>query len=424
MHSRLATERSETTLNANSIATNRTRLSVIKSLIQRPIRELDTWRDVVRGFSPAWFTASMGTGMTSMLLYGFPYEWSPLKYIAMGIALLNLLMFVTFLVLFLWRLVQYRDFFHILLHPQMSMPLGAVPMAFTTVIASMVTILTPYDVAWMPMLALVLWCINIVFAVLSFLAIPFLVTTHQKHAFEKVNATLLLPVVPTVVASSAGAIVASVHSGTTAVAVVLTSYVLWAMGVGISLMLITFYIVRLVLYKLPPPETIASAFIPLGPLGQSSYAIQLLGVEALRLFPEALPQMAYLGEVLHSMGFFIGLLIWALAIWWFTHAIYSVLYTRFHGPVPFNLGWWALIFPTGTFVSSSNELWTLTEFTLFRVLASIITVGIAVLWIVVIINTIRYAWTGELLKPISISHLELHTDINEDTDIHSPEQRV
>ncbi|KAJ2140102.1 hypothetical protein IW136_002750 [Coemansia sp. RSA 678] len=423
MISRLTTQRSEITLNASSIATGRTRMSVIKNLIHRPMRKLDTWRDVIRGFSPAWFTASMGTGMVSTLLYGFPYEWSPLKYIAMGFALIDLLTFVVTLVLFTWRLAQYRDIFNILLHPQLSMSLGAAPMAFTTLITSLVTILASYEVAWMPTLALVLWCINIVFAVLSFLAIPFLVTSHQKHAFEKVNATLLLPVVPTVVASSAGAIVASVHSGTTAVAVVLISYALWAMGVGISLMLITFYVVRLILHKLPPPETIVSVFIPLGPLGQSSYAIQLLGVQALRVFPDGLSQMTYLGEVLHSLGFFLGLLIWSLAIWWFTHAIYSVLYTRFCGPVPFNLGWWALIFPTGTFVSSSGELWDLTGYTFFRILASTITVGIVLLWIVVILGTIRYAWTGELFKPINTRHLEVHTFV-EGEDVQSLEQRV
>ncbi|KAJ1801879.1 hypothetical protein LPJ77_005968, partial [Coemansia sp. RSA 2523] len=78
MISRLTTQRSEITLNASSIATGRTRMSVIKNLIHRPMRKLDTWRDVIRGFNPAWFTASMGTGMVSTLLYGFPYEWSPL----------------------------------------------------------------------------------------------------------------------------------------------------------------------------------------------------------------------------------------------------------------------------------------------------------------------------------------------------------
>ncbi|KAJ1854837.1 Plasma membrane sulfite pump involved in sulfite metabolism [Coemansia sp. RSA 1822] len=423
MQLRLAIENSEGTLNDSIVTTRRTHTSAIKGLIQHPMRELDTWQDVIRGFSPAWFTVSMGTGMASMLFYNFPYEWSPLKYIAMAISLLDLLMFVVTLVLFTWRLVQYRDFFNILLHPQMSMLLGTVPMSFSTVITSVVTILAPYNVTWMPMLALVLWYISISFAVLSCLTIPFLITSHQKHVFECVNATLFLPVIPTVVASSAGAIVASVHSGTMAVAVVLISYALWAMGVGISLMLLTYYIIRLVLHKLPSPEIIISAFIPPGVLGQSSYAIQLLGVQALRVFPDALSQMTYLGEVLHDLGFFIGFLFWSLAIWWLAHAIYSVLYTRFHSSVPFNLGWWALIFPTGSFISSSIKLWSLTGYTFFRILASIMSVCVVTLWIVVTLHTIHYAWTGELLKPINIRHLELHAYV-EGKDVQSPEQQV
>ncbi|KAJ2326314.1 Plasma membrane sulfite pump involved in sulfite metabolism, partial [Coemansia sp. RSA 2702] len=197
------------------------------------MNKLDTRRDAIRGFSPAWFTASMATGMTSMLLYGFPYKWKPLEYIGIGIALLNLVMFVFFMILFLWRLIQYRDFGSLILHPQQSMALGAVPMALTTIITSLVTILTPYNPSWMPMLALVLWSIAITFSVLSFMVIPFLATSHQRHDFSKVNATLLLPIVPTVVAASAGAVLASVHTGTTAVAIILISYALLAMGVGL-----------------------------------------------------------------------------------------------------------------------------------------------------------------------------------------------
>ncbi|KAJ2081568.1 Plasma membrane sulfite pump involved in sulfite metabolism [Coemansia sp. RSA 988] len=420
MHPSLPTGYSEVTLNVSRVSTRHTRLDTIKSHIQRPMQKLDTRRDAVRGFSPAWFTASMGTGMAGMLLYGFPYDWTPLRYIAMGIALLNLLMFIMFLVLFSWRIVQYRDFHHILLHPQMSMSLGTIPMALCTIIISLARILEPYEVQWMPMLVLVLWCIDVVFSVLSFLIIPFLVTSHQDHPFDKVNASLLLPVVTTVVAATAGAFVASVNNGSTATAVVLISYMLWAMGVGIAMMLVTFYLTRLIIHKLPPKETIASTFIPVGPLGQSSYGIQLLGIQAKRLFPDALPQIPYLGDVLYAMGFFLGVLIWALAIWWITHGIYAVIYTRIRGRVPFNLGWWALIFPTGTFASSSGELWGTTGYTFFGVLTAITTVGIILLWIFVIINTICYAWTGELLKPINIKHLELHTDA--DDFINSGEQ--
>ncbi|KAJ2157392.1 Plasma membrane sulfite pump involved in sulfite metabolism [Coemansia sp. RSA 552] len=393
MQPRSTTNHSEITLGAFSSATRQTRLDAFKNYIQ-PMRELDTRQDIVRGFSPAWFTASMGTGMACTLLYNFPYYWAPLQYIAWGIGVLNILLFVTFLVLFIWRIVQYRDFYHILLHPQLSMPLGAIPMALVVIVVSLVTVGAQYETEWLPVLALVLWIIGVVFSLLSFLIIPFLVTSHQRHILTKVNATLLLPVVPTVVAATGGAVVASVHSGSTAVAVVLISYILWAMGVGVAMMLIVLYLVRLVLYKLPPKETIASAFIPLGPLGQSSYCIQLLGTQAQRLFPQALPQIPQLGEVLNVLGFLLGLFIWALAVWWITHGIYAVVYTRIQGPVPFNLGWWALIFPTGTFATSSYGLWLSTGYTFFRVLTAAVSVGIVLLWIVVIINTFRYAFSS------------------------------
>ncbi|KAJ2307585.1 Plasma membrane sulfite pump involved in sulfite metabolism [Coemansia sp. RSA 2706] len=414
MHSRLTTDHSEVTFCVDSVTTHQTRLDVIKSNIQRPMNKLDTRRDAIRGFSPAWFTASMATGMTSMLLYGFPYKWKPLEYIGIGIALLNLVMFVFFMILFLWRLIQYRDFGSLILHPQQSMALGAVPMALTTIITSLVTILTPYNPSWMPMLALVLWSIAITFSVLSFMVIPFLATSHQRHDFSKVNATLLLPIVPTVVAASAGAVLASVHTGTTAVAIILISYALLAMGVGLSMLFIASYIIRLVLFKLPPPEIIFTVFIPIGPMGQSSYAIQLLGVQALRVLPDSLPQLQYLGHVLHDIGFLFGLLMWAFAFWWVAHAIYSVVYTRIHGPVPFNLGWWAIIFPTGTFAASCAQLGVLTGFTFFRVLASLVTSCIVVIWIVVIFGTLCYAWTGELLKPANINILELNTEVPDD----------
>ncbi|KAJ2794970.1 Plasma membrane sulfite pump involved in sulfite metabolism [Coemansia furcata] len=182
------------------------------------------------------------------------------------------------------------------------------------------------------------------------------------------------------------------------------------------------YLTRLVLHKLPPKEAIASSFIPLGPLGQASYGIQLLGVQSLRLFPTELPQIAYLGDTLLSIGFFVGLMIWSLAIWWFTHAVYSMIYTRVHGKVPFNLGWWALIFPISTFAASTNSLWSLTGYTFFRVLASVIIVGVTLLWISIVLTTICYAWTGELFKVATVVQLELQDTEPENFDSETPEE--
>ncbi|KAI8322846.1 hypothetical protein GQ54DRAFT_259177 [Martensiomyces pterosporus] len=376
----------------------------------RLMHKLDSSKDIMRGFNPAWFTATMGTGITGVLFYGFPYESAAIRYISMAIALFNAVLFTVFTVLLVGRSLVYRDFFKIMLHPQLSMPLGAIPMGLCTVINSLVSMLHPYHPRWLPTFTLVLWCIDVVISVLSCLSVPFLMTTHHKHALKTMNSTWILPVVPTVVAAASGAVVASIHSEPTANVIIIVSYVLWAIGVGIAMMMLTIYLLRMSLYKLPPKEAIVSSFIPLGPLGQSSYGIQQLGIQALRVFPTTLPAIPYIGEFMHCFGFATGLLIWGLGGWWFAHAIYSVLYTRSHGRLPFNLGWWAFIFPIGTFTSSTSSLWSMTGFTFFRVLAAIQIAGILALWVYVMAQTIWFGWSGELFKPISLAAPRSHPE--------------
>ncbi|KAJ2069062.1 Plasma membrane sulfite pump involved in sulfite metabolism, partial [Coemansia sp. S142-1] len=135
-----------------------------------------------------------------------------------------------------------------------------------------------------------------------------------------------------------------------------------------------------------------------------------------------LSQIAYLGDILLSIGFFVGLMIWSLATWWFAHAVYSMVYTRVHGKIPFHLGWWALIFPISTFAASTNSLWILTGYRFFRVLASFIIVGVTLLWILIVARTVCYAWTGELFKAASVVQLELKDTVHEDFDSESPEE--
>ncbi|KAJ1879637.1 Plasma membrane sulfite pump involved in sulfite metabolism [Coemansia sp. RSA 1722] len=410
MHSRYTTNRTEVTLNIgdDDISAKGAFAGLsLKHHIQRPMRKLETKSDIIRGFSPAWFTATMGTGAIASLTYSFPYSNRPLEYIGMGIGLFNIILYIVCLVLFAARLIKYRDMSDILLHPQLSMSLGTIPMGLCTVVSGLVTMLSRYNTTWVPTFALVLWCIVVAASVLCSLIVPFVVISHQKYTLETMNAVLLLPVVPNVVAASTGGVVASAFSGGTAIVIILISYVLWGMGMLLAMMLTAAYLIRLVLYKLPPKEAMASAFIPIGPLGQSSYGIQILGTQALRVFSVSMPQVKYLGDVLHTVGFMIGLLLWGAALWWFVHAACSAIYTLVHERVPFNLGWWALIFPSGTVLFSTNALWNTTGYAFFRVLSAVLTTGLAIVWVCVLLNTVVYAWTGELFKPSNISRLEL-----------------
>jgi tellurite resistance protein TehA-like permease len=52
---------------------------------------------------------------------------------------------------------------------------------------------------------------------------------------------------------------------------VIVSYVLWAIGLPLALMVMVIYLQRLTLHKIPPKAVIVSVFLPLGPLGQGGF---------------------------------------------------------------------------------------------------------------------------------------------------------
>lgn len=86
------------------------------------------------------------------------------------------------------------------------------------------------------------------------------------------TAVWLLPIVSCIVAASSGAIVSEVLPNPQyALWTIITSYILWGIGIPLAMMFLVIYLLRLTLHKLPPKAVIVSVFLPLGPLGQGGY---------------------------------------------------------------------------------------------------------------------------------------------------------
>ena len=62
----------------STIDSKRREQSYLKSFYQRFIIE-----DVVKNFTPAYFVSVMGTGISSSLLYNFPFQHIGYKYVVM-----------------------------------------------------------------------------------------------------------------------------------------------------------------------------------------------------------------------------------------------------------------------------------------------------------------------------------------------------
>jgi C4-dicarboxylate transporter/malic acid transport protein. len=167
------------------------------------------------------------------------------------------------------------------------------------------------------------------------------------------TAVWLLPVVTLIVASSSGGLLALAlqkYSPSHAVITVAVSLFMVAIGLSLALMMLTVYLLRLIIYGLPPGATIISVFLPLGPTGQAGYSILLIGQSFKSLIPlqygnsDMLTSSAT-GEIINTICVSLAFVLWSLASMWMIFAllgVYDVLkQTRF----PFRVPFWGLIFP-------------------------------------------------------------------------------
>ena len=110
-------------------------------------------------------------------------------------------------------------------------------------------------------------------------------------------------------------------------------------------MVLVLYFQRLALHHIPGREVVVSTFLPLGPCGQGGYALLQLGRVSRTLFPvisamypDGDDGLSILGEVatpLYAIGISVGLLVWALGIWFTFLAIATLIIHRRKGTIGF-----------------------------------------------------------------------------------------
>ncbi len=134
---------------------------------------------------------------------------------------------------------------------------------------------------WTVDLAWALWWLDALLSVGSlFLMFPIFQSHHLD--LKSVNATLLFPFVPCVVAAATGGLVASaLPDAERAQVTLLVSYVLWGIGEAFTVVVLGMYFQRLCLHSLPPRTAIVSVFLPSGRSAKaasrsSSWATSLL----------------------------------------------------------------------------------------------------------------------------------------------------
>ncbi|MEN8424330.1 TDT family transporter [Acinetobacter junii] len=363
--------------------------------MKKPFYQLEQSRDVIRHFTPNWFTATMGTGVVAMILTQLPFASSILFMLATKLWQFNILLFITFSILYGLRWVLFpTEAKQIFNHPNMSLFLGAIPMGLATIANGFLSFGVHLygDIAIQ--IATYLWYLDVFLAVLIAWVVPFCMFSCQDHQLQRMTAVWLLPIVACeVAASSAGLLLQHLAADQHALAILITGYVLWGISVLPAFAILTILMLRLALHQLPEKEVAISSWLCLGPIGTGALALLLLGQQAPRILNAA--GLEELATIVPAIGVIGGLVLLGFGLWWFGIAVLTTVRHARTG-IPFNLGWWGLTFPFGVFILAIFNLAHQLQFNFFTYIAVALSIVLLALWALVMKKTVVGAYSGQL----------------------------
>jgi C4-dicarboxylate transporter/malic acid transport protein len=360
-----------------------------------PTKRPASLREVIRQFTPNWFTATMGTGILALAINQFPADIPGLHTIALCVWLANILMFATFTALYAARWILFpAEARRIFGHSIVSMFFGAIPMGLATIVNGFVAFGLPL---WGPIalrIAEGLWWIDVALSVACGVGIPFLMFTRQNHSIEKMTAVWLLPIVAAeVAAASAGLLVPHIVDPQAALRMLVIGYALWAFSVPLAMSMLVILVLRLVLHKLPHKDMASSGWLSLGPIGTGALGLLLLGADAPRTFAAA--GIAGVGDVAAGIGLIGGAILWGYGVWWFLLAVLTTARYLREG-LPFNIGWWGFTFPLGVYAVATLALARQLHLDFLLVIGGGLVVCLVVLWLIISYRTLRGALNRSL----------------------------
>ena len=353
-------------------------------------------KEIVRQFTPNWFTATMGTGITGLAINQFPIAIPGLHVVGTAIWLIDILLFTLFSALYISRWIFFFEgASRIFGHSVVSMFFGAIPMGLATILNGFI-VFGPDLIGGTTAITIAtcLWWVDLVMAVACGVFIPFLMFTHQNHSIEKMTAVWLLPVVAAeVAAASAGLLVPHLADMENARLILMIGYALWAFSVPLAMSILVILVLRLALHKLPHRDMASTGWLALGPIGTGALGLLLLGADAPRVFTA--DGMASLGEVASGVGIIGGLMFWGYGVWWFLLAVMTTMrYLR--EEMPFNIGWWGFTFPIGVYAVATLALGRQIHSDVFLGVGGFLVVALTAFWIIVAFRTVRGALNRSL----------------------------
>ncbi len=222
-------------------------------------------------------------------------------------------------------------------------------------------------------------------------AIPYLMVARHKIALDSASPVWLLPVVAPMVSAAQGPLLLPhLPEGQWQEAMLLSSYAMFGLSLFATLLMLPLIFGRLIVHGPLPLALTPTLFLVLGPLGQSTTAVNSLADVA----PEAINTQY--ASAFGSFAVVYGVPVMGFALLWFALALALVVRARRAG-MGFAMTWWGFTFPVGTCVTGASGLARHTGLHAYSWLATGLYVFLVCAVLIAGYNTVRGLVGGRLL---------------------------
>ena len=240
-------------------------------------------------------------------------------------------------------------------------------------------------------LAWVLYGVGTLIGLVAAVAVPYLMVARHDVAPGSASPVWLLPVVAPMVSATLGPLlVPHLPAGQAREALLLGSYAMFGMSLLATLVILPVVFSRLIHRGALPLFLTPTLFLVLGPLGQSTTAVNKLADVA----PGAID--ATYANGMGAFAVLYGVPVMGFALMWLALAAAMAIRAKRRG-MGFAMTWWAFTFPVGTCVTGAEGLAHHTGLHAFDWLSVALYALLVTAWLVAGFHTVRGLLNGKLL---------------------------
>ncbi|MFE7058045.1 TDT family transporter [Streptomyces californicus] len=346
----------------------------------------------LRHIGPNWYACVMGTAIVASAGAGLPVDAPGPRAAFVLVWALSAVLLLAVLAARAGHWLHHRDQARAhLLDPAVAPFYGCLSMALTAVGGATLTVGADVVGARAALAAdVVLYVAGTLVGLVAAVAVPYLMVVRHRPAPGTASPVWLLPLVAPMVSATQGALlVPHLAPGQGREALLLACYAMFGLSLLATLVMLPLVFARLVHHGPLPLALTPTLFLVLGPLGQSTTAVNQLADVA----PGAVgdPYAAAFG----AFAVLYGVPVMGFALLWLALAIAMVVRAARNG-MGFAMTWWAFTFPVGTCVTGAAGLARHTGLSALTWLSVALYVFLVVAWAAAGAHTVRGVVSGAL----------------------------